>query len=77
MKRAIFALALAIILLLTIGTAALAAEPNYNTAAANAPAKGHYGVPGNGNGYGLLKGVGEGSVIHAPSDTGGGPGGAY
>ena len=77
MKRVIIAALCALALLLATSAAAFAANPQNSDAATNAPALGHTAFPGNGNGYGLTKGVGEGSVIHAPADTGGGPGGAY
>ena len=56
MKRIVVAVILVLVLMVALGTSALAEGPS--DAAYDAPAKGHQGVPGKGVGHELAQGKG-------------------
>ena len=64
MKRIVVAVILVLVLMVALGTSALAEGPS--DAAYDAPAKGHQGVPGKGKGHYKARGVGH--VIHVPDN---------
>ena len=61
MKRIVVTVMLVLVLMVALGSSALAEGPS--DAAYDAPAKGHQGVPGKGIGHDLA--IGKGHLIHS------------